>query len=62
MIALYALPDNARITEEPVSKSSPIKPNKRNIYLASLLLGLILPPGIFTPRKPSDEKSLANKT
>ena len=47
MISLYALPDNARLMESPAPRFSPVKPNKRKVYLASLLLGLILPPGIF---------------
>lgn len=47
MISLYALPDNARMMEVPYTKVTPIKPNKRNICLMGLLLGIMIPPGIF---------------
>ena len=51
MISLYAISDQCKVVDDATNTAAPTSPNRKMIYLLALLLGLIIPPGLFFLRQ-----------
>ena len=51
MISLYAISDQCKVVDSAANTSLPTSPNRKMIYLMALLLGIIIPPGLFFLRQ-----------